>query len=431
MVLIRDHLSMATTFRERFGLPVNKTWTNQINKIDIPIDHEASIILEYAGMNGTISVKQADVVLIDDLLNYPNPYSLADLDYYAGRQSQNGPGMTFGVFSIVANLFSPSGCSTYSYFLYGSTPYARGPWYQYSEQLVDNYSANGGTHPAFPFLTGMGGALRVAPYGFLGLKLVNESFHVSPSLPPQIPHLQYRTIYWSGWAIKASSNQTHTTLNRLTNHLLTANKSFAEAPIPVTVGDDTTIHLLHWKKALTIPNRAYGQNKSVPGNIAQCQPASSPDPYQPGQFPLAALDGAISTQWEPTYANRSASITVQLLLDEFVPVTGLHFDWAQSPPRAFTVLFSNKSSSSSAEGAVTVAQSRQIAISNPYGQRDPNAVLPYVSNSTNVSLATPVWSGRFATLVVEGNQATPGDNGTGATVAEWAIVAGERQVPMV
>jgi len=33
-----------------------------------------------------------------------------------------------------------------------------------------------------------------------------------------------------------------------------------------------------------------------------------------------------------------------------------------------------------------------------------------------------VWTGRYATLVVEGNQATNSSAATGASVAEWAVV---------
>ncbi|KAL9092606.1 MAG: hypothetical protein Q9165_004410 [Trypethelium subeluteriae] len=429
MVLIKDHLTTAIALRERFELPVNETWRDQIGKIFVPVDTEASLILEYTGMNGTISVKQADVVLVDDLLDYPNQYSLADLDYYAGKQSTDGPGMTYSVFSIVANLFSVSGCSTYTYWLYGSLPYARGPWYQYSEQLVDDYDANGGTHPAFPFLTGMGGALRVAPYGYLGLTLVDTSFSINPSLPPQIPYLKYRTIYWSGWPIKATSNQSHTTLERLTGGLVTANTSFAENPIPVTVTGQTQIYSLHWNETVVVPNREYSQQKTVPGNIAQCQPVSSTSQYQPGQFPLAAVDGAISTHWQPAYANITSSITVQILQDKAPLITGFSIDWAQAVARQFTISTSNVSNPSGEE-SVVVTSSDRVAISIPYGSVDQNAVVPYMSNSTNVTLEEPVWSGRFLTLSVKGNQATPFDNETGPTVAEFAIIAGGAKVPL-
>lgn len=54
-------------------------------------------------------------------------------------------------------------------------------------------------------------------------------------------------------------------------------------------------------------------------------------------------------------------------------------------------------------------------------------VLPYMSNTTTVTLSPPVWSGDYATLSIQGNQASSATNSTGATVAEWAIVGSRRQ----
>lgn len=51
-----------------------------------------------------------------------------------------------------------------------------------------------------------------------------------------------------------------------------------------------------------------------------------------------------------------------------------------------------------------------------------------MSNTTNVKLNPPVWSGNYATLMIEGNQASSETNSTGATVAEWAIIGSEGQV---
>ncbi|KAI7619489.1 carbohydrate-binding module family 32 protein [Hortaea werneckii] len=214
-VLIKTQLDTANDLRGRLGMVQFDAWSNISSIMEIPVDQNADIIKEYETMNNTISVKQADVVLVDDFLDYPNPYTNNDLDYYAGKQSPDGPAMTYGVFSVVANRFSPSGCSSYTYDLYGTQPYIRGPWYQFSEQLIDNYNENGGTHPAYPFLTGVGGAHRVAIFGYLGLRLMLDSVNIDPSLPPQIPYLNYRTIYWQGWPLNATSNQTHTTLTRL------------------------------------------------------------------------------------------------------------------------------------------------------------------------------------------------------------------------
>ena len=432
MVLMHTHIDTANMFRARFGMPENETWAKLSSEINIPIDQSANIILEYRAMNGSILVKQADVVLVDDFLDFPNPYSLSDLDYYAGKQSLNGPGMTYGVFSIIANEISPSGCSSYTYDLYGSQPYTRGPWFQFSEQLIDDYTANGGTHPAYPFLTGIGGANRVAVFGYLGLRLMLNSLNVDPSLPPQIPQLRYRTIYWQGWPISALSNQTHTTLTRLDDPLDNANSTFAKSAIPVTIGLDgqslsgnSTVYDLEPKGTITLTNRQIGVIKTVPGNMAQCQPVSSPQDYEIGQFPLSAVDGAVSTKWQPTQANISSSLTVELP-QPYMLVTELRFDWAQSPPVSYKVTFSNSSDGSN---AVQVSSSSDVAISNQYVAAKAAAIVPYMSNTTNVTLSSPMYSGRYATLAIMGNRANQGTpnekNGTGATVAEWAIVASD------
>ncbi|TKA79627.1 hypothetical protein B0A49_03140 [Cryomyces minteri] len=428
MALIQTHLATANVFRSRFNMTINETWAGIVPNITIPVDAAANIILEYGTMSGSISVKQADVVLVDDFLDFPNPYTLSDLDYYAGRQSLSGPGMTYGVFSVVANEVSPSGCASYTYDLYGSQPYTRAPWFQYSEQLTDDYVANGGTHPAYPFLTGMGGANRVAVFGFLGLRLMLDSLNIDPALPPQIQHLDYRTIYWQGWAVNATSNATHTTLRRLPTSLANANSTFATAAIPVTIAHSNTSYNLLPNGTLTVPNRMAGYTNTVSGNIAQCQPVSSPETYEAGQFPLSAVDGSISTKWQPTQSNISSSLTVALNNSRgFQPITGFAFDWAQSPPDSYLVTFSNSSSpGSSAASAVNVV-SANVSISAPFQAAEFFEILPYVSNTTNATLAAPVWSGEFATLTIKGNQGTKGTinalNGTGATVAEWAIIA--------
>jgi len=425
MVLMKTHLENTNDVRKRLGKEANETWASIAANITVPVNDPANIILEYQTMNGSISVKQADIVLIDDFLDYPNDQSLSDLDYYAGKQTLNGPGMTYGVFSIVANKISPSGCSSYTYDLYGSQPYTRAPWYQFSEQLLDDWDANGGTHPAYPFLTGIGGANRVAVFGYLGLRLMLDSFNVDPDLPPQIPNLNYRTIYWQGWPINATSNSTHTTLQRLPDPLPSANSTFATAPIPVTSGlTDPTIHNLHFNSTVVLSNRRAGFNKTIPGNLAQCQPVTTDRDFSPGQFPLSAVDGAISTKWQPTQSNLTSSITVQLP-EPFVAISEIRFDWAQAPPRSYSVTFSNSSTAGSA--AVNVTSDANVVVSNAYDASKVSDIVPYSGNTTNVTLERPVWSGRYATLSILGNRATEGTanefNGTGATVAEWAIVA--------
>jgi trehalose/maltose hydrolase-like predicted phosphorylase len=420
MVLIQTHLQRANTLRQRFGLPANDTWTERASKINIPIDQQASIILEYTTMNGSISVKQADVVLVDDFLDYNNPYSQSDLEYYAGKQSLNGPGMTYGVFSIVANEVSSSGCAAYTYDLYSSQPYSRAPWFQYSEQLLDNYQANGGTHPAFPFLTGMGGANRVAVFAYLGLHLLLDSFDINPSLPPQISYVRYRTVYWQGHPISAWSNTTHTTLTRTSNALPNANSTFLTTGIPVTqFNGQKQLGTLTLSGTLVIPNRLIGFNATQDGNIAQCKPVTSAQSYEPGQFPLSAVDGAITTKWQPVASNATAAIVVDLgTVGVSIPVVGFHLDWAQHPPTSWQVDFASTQDFGS--GVNTVYNSTNVAISVPYDPSKAADIAPYTSNTTDVTLSSAVPATRFVRLSIFGNQGDEPEQG--ATVAEFTVL---------
>ncbi|KAL8868246.1 MAG: hypothetical protein Q9198_008251, partial [Flavoplaca austrocitrina] len=305
MPLVADTLMYANMFREFFGTPQNTTFTEQAENIFISRNPDAGIIEEYTGMNGSISVKQADVVLNTFPLNYQNNYTaedrLNDLTYYAGKQSLDGPAMTYAIFSIVASEVDPAGCSSYTYQQYSEQPYARAPWFQFSEQLTDDYTTNGGTHPAFPFLTGHGGANQVTLFGYLGLRLTPDfTLHINPSLPPQIPSLRYRTFYWQGWPLSAISNQTHTTITRLQKPYIAANQTFANAPIPIQVGNDgSDTQELAPNGTLTFRNHIVANIPAAAGNIAQCHPVSSQNEYEPGQFPFAAVDGSSTTKWEP------------------------------------------------------------------------------------------------------------------------------------
>ncbi|QDS75376.1 hypothetical protein FKW77_002523 [Venturia effusa] len=436
MVLIKTHLLKANKLRLQFGMEPNQDWAVRGDNTYIPIDPSSGITKEYETMNGTISVKQADVVLVDDLLDFDSPNALINLDYYAGRQSLNGPGMTYGVYSIVANEISPSGCSSYTYNLYGSFPYIREPWFEYSEQTLDNYNANGGTHPAFPFLTGMGGAARVAIYGYLGLRLMVDSLNIDPDLPPAIPELNYRVFFWQGHAINATSNQTHTTLARLplSSSLTNANPIYVHGSIPVTRGSNKTkiADLLPSTfstsgPTVTIPNRGAHRNLTIPGNIAQCQMVESEASFMSGQFPLSAVDGAVSTKWQPVIANKTATLKVELLAKP-QPIHKLSFDWGSLPPVEFNVTFSNTTIGDDDEEdsePVTVVMQKNVKISLPYNESEALAIVQYVGNTTDVILDPPVWSGNIATLTIWGAQRPDWKqftNGSGATVAEFAII---------
>jgi hypothetical protein len=182
--------------------------------------------------------------------------------------------------------------------------------------------------------------------------------------------------------------------------------------------------LLAPNSTIIVTNRQAGFNATVPGNIAQCRPVSSAQDYLPGQFPLSAVDGAVSTKWEPLLANTTSELIVELE-QPYVPVSGFSFDWAQTPPTEFYIAFSNQTFSTTNSHYVNVTNSTDIAISSPFNAANVANIVPYASNTTDVTLEAPVWSGRFARLWVHGavtEEYLANGTGSGATVAEWAII---------
>ncbi|KAL4904132.1 hypothetical protein BDW74DRAFT_179227 [Aspergillus multicolor] len=439
MPMISETLEYANELRQQFGLEPNETWSEISD--NVLMLRENGVTLEYTTMNATAVVKQADIVLLTYPLvydNYTAETALTDLDYYANRQSADGPAMTWAIFSIVAGAVSPSGCSAYTYQQYSYAPYARAPFFQLAEQMLDNASINGGTHPAFPFLTGHGGANQVVLFGYLGLRfLPDDAIHIEPNLPPQIPYVKYRTFYWRGWPISAESNYTHTVIQRAQSEPLeTADRRFANASIPVYSGlaDNATLYHLPAHGPLTVPNRQIGTINTIQDNLVQCSPVFSSDEYEKGQFPISVVDGATSTRWQPSSSNASSvTVNVGYAMDRSLTVaSGFHFDWAAAPPINASVIFHDTplqdpvaALTSPDPNIRVVANLTNIEQSGPYDAKatDLDEIQIPVGNTTTVQLEGQVPVGRYATLVISGNQAlADGDDQMGATVAEWAIL---------
>jgi len=257
---------------------------------------------------------------------------------------------------------------------------------------------------------------------------MHNSFDLSPNLPPQITHIRFRTLYWQGHPISAVSNVTHTTLTRLPHSLPNANSTFLISSIPVTLLNGATEPLpLPPNGTLVVANRLIGYNATQDGNIAQCKPVSSSNSYLPGQFPIAAVDGAVSTKWQPVFSKITSTLVVDLGSEGVgLSISGFHFDWAQHPPKSWSVEFA--SSINFADG-VGVANASSVDVSSPYDAAKAADITPYVSNSTDVSLDGTVISRRYVRFNMTGNQGE--GNGEGATVAEFTVLrdGGGRLVP--
>lgn len=431
-------LKEANAFREADGLEKNTTWEAIYENIAFP-KARSNITLEFETMNNSAAVKQADIVLLNYPLDYGVNYTeadkLLDLDYYANRQSPDGPAMTYSIFAIGANALSQSGCSAHTYTLNALTPYLRAPFFLFSEQVVDDPTINGNTNPASPFLTGHGGANQIVPFGFLGVRTDQPVLYLNPSLPPQIPHVKVRTFYYAGTTLSASMNLTHSNITRLptVNSIRSGTivDRFASSSLPFKVGTpgsgtsvDYTIAI---NETVILPNRLYWQEVTEAGNIIQCLSVTSPEPYAPGQFPEAAVDGATSTRWQP-HTNETSSILVNMSSIPPQLVTGIFFDWGLRPPRHATVYLGNSTDGEVIYGEdVVVIPINNISPDLPFKElaegeviEGNDEVVPVIGNSTEIALAqgSGSWSGKYARLVIEGCWE---EDGEGATVGEFVL----------
>jgi hypothetical protein len=336
--------------------------------------------------------------------------------------------MTYSVFAVDANALSPSGCSAYTYTLNGFLPYLRAPWFQFSEQAVDNTTLNGNTNPAFPFLTGHGGANQVVPFGYLGVRTDQPELWINPSLPPQISHVKVRTFYYAGATISAFINSTHTTISRLqTSESAGLLDKYANGNLPFSVGtpnspgSEVTNYTLAINQTVTVPNRLYWQQLTNPNNLLQCLPVTSEDEYAAGQFPVAAIDGATATRWQPA-TNETASLLVNMSSVPASPISGMYFDWGARPPKSAVVYLGNQTDGESLYGNEIVITVDGITPSLPYNAeaaaKSNDEVTPVVGNTTTLDVEGGAWSGIYARLVVEGCWE---EDGKGATVGEFVI----------
>lgn len=235
-----------------------------------------------------------------------------------------------------------------------------------------------------------------------------------------------------GHGINATSNATHTTLARLPRGkftLPTVNATYFERPIPVTIGTRSGRNSTTYKlgnEPLVIRNRLMGETLTVSGNILQCGILlPPPQNNKPGQFPIAAIDGAASTKWQPEFSNVTSYLTVSLGGASFYPIKKIAMDWGNQPPSHFEIYFTNSSlppfaMKAGADDVRHVARG-EVQISSPWDPVTAYEIKTYMGNQTNITLSESVWSGQFAHLGVKGNQysATATDGGT---VAEWNLI---------
>lgn len=398
------------------GETAPEIWRDIQQNMYIPYDSGANIIVEYAGMNGSVEIKQADIVL----LNYPLEFrlntsqALSDLDFYARAQSPDGPAMTWAMFAVGSAELAETGCSAYTYTLFASEPYIRRPYYQFSEQISDNFDLNGGTNPAFTFLTGHGGFLQIATHGFTGHRLRRDALYLDPILPPQIPGgFQLHGLKYHNGSFDINIGPDITSITR---RVL---KDGPTTPITVRLAQ-TNAHAGDYPlvpgQTLRVPTRRPDlQPPTIPGNIAQCAPVDSMSGYVAGQYPLAAVDGSNATVWQPISGVPSA---LDIDLGSTKSFSSIHINWGRIPADSFSVFTSGGGIVPQSDSWTLIHEEEDVAVSEPWDPIRALEVRQFQGNQTTVSLASPQQA-RWLRIVVEGSK----EGEQTATVAEIGVIA--------
>lgn len=410
------------------GEEINPKWVQVDNNVYIPRS-QSGITLEYSEMNASISIKQADVVMLSFPLDFNDHHSNEqaehDLYWYSLKQADVGPAMTFPVFTIAAAKLLNRGCSVHSYLQKSVLPYIRAPFGQFSEQADDNILTNGGTHPAFPFLTAHGGYLQALVYGVHGLK-----FSARLNAEGKIEKfLVFDPIAITGLpgGMKVSGFRY---LNQLLDVVVTDIEGIithkGDNPIAIEVGErneKSGNYTLYPGEKLRVP--LFVPSLNIDGSTVECRPIANLTTGSPGDVPLSAIDGNNYTYWQPL--DRSPG---KLLIDLGFPQKvskGLVL-WGSRPAKFLSIYATEEISMNFDEILRNIDHVRfnklideiEIEISEPYEERFLTDVELLPNNITEFTLAN---NSSILTryVIVEVTDAIDEQEPEGATINEIAL----------
>ncbi|EMG45528.1 hypothetical protein G210_4288 [Candida maltosa Xu316] len=327
------------------GKDVPNTYKDITEKMFLPTgDNSQNITLEYSGMNSSVGIKQADVIMItypleNELIDEDQAYT--NMEFYSMKQVSYGPAMTFPIFSIVAANLAPTGCASQSYLQKAIQPFLRGPFAQFSEQNNDNFLTNGGTHPAFPFLTAHGGFLQATLQGLTGMRYgftVDEQasklvrvLNLDPiALPCLGDGVQFDGIKYDNHTISMSINQTHFTIKNTGKTDSNGGNSF----ITISLAERNPDHGQYTindneEKSFAL----FKPDTSFIDSISECGQADFYNITESafGDSPISINDGDNTTRWQVKYNDTVGKILVDF--KSFKNISGVTFNWADKPPK--------------------------------------------------------------------------------------------------
>lgn len=367
---IQTIMVWATDIARHLGIEPDPKWLNIADNIHIPIS-DSNITLEYSGMNSSIDIKQADVVLMIYPLSYITDQSILNnaiknLYYYSERQSASGPAMTYPVFVAGAASLLNHGCSSQSYLYKSVVPYLRSPFAQFSEQSDDNFLTNGLTQPAFPFLTANGGFLQSILFGLTGLRYsyefdeeaekINRLLKFNPIQLPLLPGgIRINNFKYMGQVLDVLITDTegiiiHKKGNKDIKIKVPDRALIPDIEIENPSEADPIKQIMHGRRSshnnknyFTIKpgdvfkTPLYIPKKNIEGNLVEAKQITNLTEGVPGDVAVSILDGNNFTHWQPAYKKLPAKLLIDLGNNTEDDIVAGKILWGSRPAKSFSL----------------------------------------------------------------------------------------------
>nr|XP_010947685.1 protein-glucosylgalactosylhydroxylysine glucosidase [Camelus bactrianus] len=189
-VLVQNSLHFAAALAQDLGRPIPNQWLVVADKIKVPFDPKLNFHPEFDGYQPGEEVKQADVVL----LGYPVPFPLSpqvrkkNLEFYEPVTSPQGPAMTWSMFAV--GWLELKDARRAWDLLEKSFPNISEPFKVWTENADGSGAVN--------FLTGMGGFLQAALFGFTGFRITQAGLTFDPMCPAGVSGVYVAGISYQG-----------------------------------------------------------------------------------------------------------------------------------------------------------------------------------------------------------------------------------------
>lgn len=430
-------MKWAIAVANHLGKPVPAEFTKIVGNVELPSSND--ITLEYTGMNASVGIKQADVIMLtypldNEMISEAEAYK--NMEFYSMKQVSYGPAMTFPIFSIVASNLSPAGCASQSYLRKAVQPFLRGPFAQFSEQNNDNYVTNGGTHPAFPFMTAHGGFLQAVIQGLTGLRygyeIENDKLSRVLTLDPiALPCLGNGVIYeglkYNNHSLSLAINETAFTVKN-NGKLDDSADDFIKISLAAR-NDMNGTYTLNDNDEMVFP--LFTPKQSFESSVSECGNATFTN-ITSGAYGDAAIlinDGDITTHWQAQYNDTTSKILVDL--KEYKHLTHGLVVWGDKPAKKWRLLAFNNTYDLQNTTDFLSKVDFGVDLHNIYSYGNPDGVVYQQSDvfhtvlDQNVDISAEYNEEEYMTIDVPGMRNTTNFELEGGLLARFLLIEAE------